>query len=347
MTSLRTFAAARTLLIAGGVLSLTAAVAFAQNDSDTDVKPTTYADIVLADKPVGYWRFDGKDIVSETSADVLKPAATQGQVKPQQPGPQPEVFPLFTKDNRAFSLDGKGVLKIADPGDKSLLDFDNGDAITLEAWVEVTKLGSGEQKYVVGKGCTGSAGFDANNQNYALRVAGDDGQARVSFLFRSATGAGGDNDWHRWTSTEGFAIGEGWHHIAVSYNFGRQDTIRGYIDGKEVKGKWDYGGSTNEHPVTDNDELWIGSASKLNVGNTFVGSIDEVALYRNSLPAERIAARWRKIQPKSYATNVEIPSDSILVEIFEGIPDKTSWDFVPPTPTERYNESRFACKPLK
>ncbi len=322
---------------------LASSAAVAQNDSDTEVRPTTYADIVLADKPVAYWRFDGKEVVSETSTDVLKAATPQGEVKLAQPGPQPEVFPLFTADNRALQLNGKGVLKIADPGDKSILDFDNGDAITLEAWVEVTKLGSGEQKYVFGKGRTGNTGFSSNNQNFALRVAGDNGQARVSFLFRSKTNpSGGDDNWHRWTSVEGFGVGDGWHHIAVTYNFGRQDTIRGYIDGVEVKGKWDYGGPTNEHPIVDNDELWIGSASKVNPGNTFVGSIDEVAIYRSALPAERIAARWRKIQPKPYITNVELPKDGILVEIFEGIPDKTSWNFVPPTPSDRYVESRFA-----
>lgn len=340
MISLRSSLVA-TLALAG--LATFALPVAAQNDSDAETKPTTYADIVLADNPIGYWRFNGAEVASETSADVLKPAKVQGEVRLQQPGPKPSVFPLFTEDNRAFALNGKGVLKIADPGDNSVLDFDNGDAITLEAWVEVTKLGSGEQKYVIGKGRTGSAGFDGNNQNYALRVAGDDGQVRVSFLFRSSTNRkGGDADWHRWTSLDGFAVGDGWHHIAVTYQFGNAETIRGYIDGKEVKGKWDYGGPTNEHPVVDNDELWIGSASKVNPGNTFVGGIDEVAIYRSALPAERIAARFRKIQPKPYVTNVELPKDGILVEIFEGIPDKTSWDFIPPTPSERYVESRFA-----
>ena len=116
------------------------------------------------------------------------------------------------------------------------------------------------------------------------------------FLFRDADNRKGEqNDWHRWTSDAGFAAGSGWHYVAVSYQFGRGDSIRGYVDGRASKGKWDYGGKTDETPVVDDDQVWIGSASGNNASNSFIGGIDEVAIYRTALPAERIAARWKVI----------------------------------------------------
>src|SRR5258706_494513 len=37
----------------------------------------------------------------------------------------------------------------------------------------------------------------------------------------------------------------------------------------------------------------------------------------------------------------EPPDDAVQVEIIEGVPDKTSWDFEPPKPSESYTESAF------
>ena len=33
-----------------------------------------------------------------------------------------------------------------------------------------------------------------------------------------------------------------------AYTFGKGDSIRGYVDGRETKGEWDYGGQTDEAP---------------------------------------------------------------------------------------------------
>ena len=92
----------------------------------------------------------------------------------------------------------------------------------------------------------------------------------------------------------------------------------------------------------DDDELWIGSALAMNAGNSFHGAIDELAIYRTALSAERIAARWRVLEPKPYITTIDPPRDGVLVEVLEGIPDKLTWDFIAPEPTERFIEPAFA-----
>src|SRR5437588_822737 len=83
------------------------------------------------------------------------------------------------------------------------------DAVTLEAWVKVTELKPGSYAYIVGKGRSRRAGFPEENQNYALRLLGDRGQAKVSFLFASAAETDKPAEWHRWTTTTGFDLGDG------------------------------------------------------------------------------------------------------------------------------------------
>ena len=304
----------------------------AQNDSDSNEAAQSYASIVAADSPAFWWRFDEGNI---------EPGETVGKVTLNVAGPRQERFPKFDEKNLAaqFAGDG-GRIVVQDPGAGSPLDFAAGDAITLEAWVNPTKLGGGQTVYVIGKGRTGNEGVAKDNQNYGLRLVGSGGKVRISFLFRGAPNRpGNDKDWHRWDSEPAFAVGSGWHYVAVSYSFGQKDSLRGYIDGKEIKGKWEgYGGATDEGPVVDDDELWIGSSQVGQAGSSFAGALDEVAIYRAALSAERIAARYQAVQPTPYVTSVPIPRDRVLVEILENIPDDNSWDFIPPPPSERPGE---------
>ncbi|SVB50258.1 uncharacterized protein METZ01_LOCUS203112, partial [marine metagenome] len=143
-----------------------------------------YSDKVITDKPVLYWRF------SETSGSSVKPTAGNlageivGRVKLNAIGPRAKIFPDFDSSNSALSLSGGGnFIRIKDPGDMSVLDFHNGDSITLEAWVNPSGLPSG-YNYIIGKGRTGNSGFPANNQNYSLRLANSSGKAGITFLFR-------------------------------------------------------------------------------------------------------------------------------------------------------------------
>ncbi|MEX2175725.1 MAG: DUF1553 domain-containing protein [Pirellulaceae bacterium] len=326
-----------------------------QNDSDdhppADASP--YADLVRADKPVAYWRFEDDRGVAEKEGSAWLPQQIAGPAKFGQPGPRPSMFPLFGSENRALRLDQPASLRYDDvssdevsgeeAGKPGPFDFAAGDTIALEAWVNPAKLAGGQQVYVVGKGRTGNPGTVPDSQNWALRLAGKGGDCRLSFLFRDADNRrGNQDDWHRWTSDRGFAAGSDWHHIAVVYTFGQSDSLRGYVDGRPTKGAWDYGGQTDERPVVDDDQIWIGSASGNNAGNSFAGGIDEVAIYRTALSAERIAARWQVVQPKPYVTSVPIPRDSVLVEVLEGMPDAWSWDFIPAQPSERFTQRRLA-----
>ncbi len=320
-----------------------------QNDSDEPSAPSAaYVEIVKADQPAAYWRFEDGKGSAELIGSTLSPRQTTDAVKFSQAGPRRDKFPLFDAANQGIFFEKPGSLRFDDPSkarpsEASAFDFTSGDAITLEAWINPTRISSGQQVYIVGKGRTANKGFAADNQNWALRLVGKDGGCHISFLFRDADNRPREQmNYHRWTSDAGFAAGSGWHYVAVTYEFGHGDSIRGYIDGRETKGTWDLGGKTDAAPVVDNDQVWIGAGNGSSSSNAFLGGIDEVAIYRTALPAERVAARWKINQPKAYVTTVPIADREVLVEVLEGMPDDWRWDFVAPTPSERFTQKEFA-----
>ena len=120
-------------------------------------------------------------------AEETTPLEASEGVHRDVPGPRPPDYPDFDSGNTAVKLDGKGAhLSVADSGPQSPFDFTAGDAITLEAWVQVDDIRSGENLYVICKGRTGAKGFSAENQNWALRIAERDGKAGLGFLFASS-----------------------------------------------------------------------------------------------------------------------------------------------------------------
>ena len=318
-----------------------------------------YHATVSSDAPEVRWSFDSKSPTTPiVKGDGPLKSVIRGSVGVDVPGPRGFAgdgtditgYLGFDDKNTAIDVSGSGrYIAVTDPGKQSLLDFGIGESITLEAWINIGTLADGKHQYIVGKGRTGRGA--ANNQNYALRVTGVGGQACVGFLFRSADDNGNQVNWHRWISKVGFTPDpkRPWRHVAVTYTFGDGASIRGYIDGRPVHGAWDMGGKTNLGPVVDNDELWIGAS--MGGGSALMGYIDEVAIYRKALDADRIAARFElrgEITPKQLAIakvkpvasappkkpvvavplpKVELSQGQIHVDVFEGIPNDDSWDF--------------------
>lgn len=309
----------------------------------TNIEQGAFARLVDEDGPVGYWQFgdDASRAANAGSTGEELAGQVEGSLRLGQPGPRPPMFPLFDVENLAaeFPSGGGHYLRIADPGAESTLDFNNGDSITIEAWVQPEAYSGSGHYYVLGKGRTYREGQNRESHNYALRLSRVGGAAGLSFLFRSS---GAEGDWHRWTSGGEVAISDGWHHVAVTYEFGKPESVRGYVDGKSVSGKWDMGGATDKAPVVDDDELWIGSSMGGSAGSSFHGGLDEVALYRKALSAEQIAARYRYVRPELELDLADLPADAVRVDIFEGLPNKKTWEFRPPLHTDRYETSSFA-----
>lgn len=222
------------------------------------------------------------------------------------------VYPAFSAGNRVLELAAPSWIRIPDDGDDRF-DFTTGDEVTFEAWVRLQSIG--ENMCVIGKGRTGTSGYKAINQNWAFRLRKVAGTARLNLLFRSQDGADHKGDWHRWTSDSGITAGRRWHHIAISYRFGDPQSIRGVLDGRVVKGRWDMGGPTEAPPVVDDDEVWIGSTMAGNKSNSFDGAIDQLAVHRRILPPEQLQQRFRWNPPK--ASPPQIPPGQVVMQMFE------------------------------
>jgi mono/diheme cytochrome c family protein len=284
--------------------------------------------------PVALWSFDGD------KADIGK---AEGGVIFQQDGPSPKQFKNIPASNKAARFEGAkgGFIRVTDPGEKSLFDFDNGDAITIEAWVNPASAPKGGNVYIIGKGRTSNPGQEANNQNYGLRLWDSGGFLRPSFLFRSRKDGDHVGDWHRWTTTGGIATGSGWHHVAVTYEFGKPETIRGYIDGELATGAWDMGGATKQAPVVDNDEVWLGTSMGKKESVSFDGLMDEVRLYRGILPEKTIAARYPVEPYTPILPEGGLPKGKVRVEIVESIGKAAKWPRQYPQPVDVYEEDVF------
>ena len=292
-----------------------------------------YSEKVLADKPVAYWRF------SDAKSPAVKSAVGElsGQLNQVLPaGPRPLYYPDFSADNKSMYFDGAGqFLGVTDPGKGSVLDFAKGDSITLEAWVAPKQdVTAGQFMYIVGKGRTYRKGVTRDNQNYALRLVNVKGGTGLSFLFRNTA----NTAWHRWTSNGVLGAGE-WHHVALTYTFGKGASVRGYIDGQPTDGVWDMGGQTDDGPWADDDELRIGASQTSPSGIPFNGRIDEVAIYRKALSAKSLANRFKSARREFTLDAGALPADKVRTTLHEGIGD--NWNYVATDADAEFDSQAF------
>jgi len=289
------------------------------------------------DLPIAVWRFNG-----ESEAGVPQGAKFQ-------PGPRPPAYPAFPANNTAFSFAGTSAsitIREKDLPHQSLR-FQQGDSITLEAWVKVKELKSGSYAYLLGKGRSRKPGFPEINQNYALRLKGDGQAALASFLFSSAPTKDKPAEWHRWTTTRGFKLDDAWHHVAVSYTFGTPESIRGTIDGKPQSGEWDMAGATNRAPVADADDLVLGTGNGGGANNTFSGMMDDVSIWRVAVPESRLAARYGRgaqtpPEPPKVVKKIDLVPGKIVIELCdEGMPAQNGWPEAALAATDSYTEEAF------
>ena len=266
------------------------------------------------------------------------------QLKPKQgdvrvvDGPTTSHSLTLPKINRAASFDGNGDYLIIP--DAENLRFSQNDDITIEAWVQLTA--NAANRYIIGKGRNGNK----ENQNWALRVMDVNGSARISFLFRSAAGADAPSEYHRWNSHAAIDSQGDWHHVAVSYTFGKPKSIRGYVDGKETGGKWDMGGATDRAPIVDDAPVWIGSAKNGSPGNTWHGALDEIAVYRKIIPPDALKKRVSFTFNPPTTSWTELDHEHVQVQAYSLKLNPGSWPFHLKTEPETFTVPAMALTHL-
>ncbi len=320
------------LLIFAGFNSSVCAIA--------QVTPSEKSSAPQASTPqiAAWWGFD-----EPAFAPSLSLVKTVGQPTPIA-GPRSPNYTEFSDTNMGLSLDGASYLRFQDPGGDSLFDFGVGDSITLEAWIRPDFVSDGQQIYLIGKGRTGRQGFDANNQNWALRLRGNGSTALVSFLFRSQAMENQPSEFHRWNTLTGLVPDGQWHHVAVQFQFGNAKSIAAWIDGRKLAGTWDMGTDHGAAPVQDDDEIWIGSSMKGQASSTYQGDIDQILLHRGLVPSSVLEQRGRSpfAMPQLEPTDDEEIQHNVLVEIIEGLTQDRSWSSEPGEITQRFHWDHLA-----
>lgn len=301
--------------------------------------PLVNLPVAAEDNIVLQWKFDGAEEAGEWQGK-------KGKAETDEAGPRPPRYPDFAAKNLAGLFQGhEGFLVVKDKerGGARDIRFGLGESLTIEGWVKVKELKSGEMDYLLGKGRHGKlgAGLGEMNQNYAVRLKGTGAGAQLGFLFTSIDPAKKNKrDWHRWWSTATVPT-SGWHHFAVVYTFGKKDSLRVYIDGRATDGVWDMGGATDLGPVTDADDLVIGTGNKRGAGESFSGWLDNLTIHRAALPAAEVQARYSFVPPPPPVTKEMVPAGEVLIQISEkGVPEANAWPEEPEV-TETYREEVF------
>lgn len=241
------------------------------------VNVVTYADVILADKPVMFYRFE------ESSGKTTKNLGTAGaaadglwmsgggpddsspvDVSPGT-GPRPGEFFGFAADNRSAKFTGpEGLLWV----DAQLQLLNNLGSFSLEYWVKpANRVGDpgtfGNRIGIVGQNDAIEYGFINPNTIQIWTPGG--GSLDTTYSFPDNT----------------------WHHVATIAD---GKTIKNYFDGKFInqvsQSTANYGSSTyNVH---------VGGGGAFDAsGNHFTGEVDEVAIFQKAIPADRVAAHYK------------------------------------------------------
>ncbi|MFO0741841.1 MAG: LamG domain-containing protein [Labilithrix sp.] len=223
----------------------------AADGSEADA-PGTYRDVVLADRPIGYWRLGDTDALGPVIDETGNVAgAFAGAIELGRPGIQP--------DNPAMGFDGK-VSEITIPGAR--YDFGGNAPFTIEAWIRPTVV----------------------DPIYRRIVTNEVGGVRQGWLFwvvdQESGGIGieryRDNDGDTVTTALAPALGV-WSHVVATYD-GAILSI--WLDGSLRSS------APSERSIAGQSRLRIGGLAS----GRFSGDLDEVAIYDRALTAPRIAA---------------------------------------------------------
>jgi hypothetical protein len=267
-------------LTAGGVKDLFGNALAADTKVSFVVNVVTYADVILADGPVMFYRFE------ETTGQTTKNFGTAGAAADglwmtgggpddsvpvdisSGSGPRPGEFLGFAPDNRSGLFTGGSGVGGADlwvDAQQQLLN--NLGAFSLEYWVKPKNRVSDPTSFgtrigIVGQNDAVEYGFITQT---TIQIWTPGGSLDTAYSFPDET----------------------WHHVATIAD-GR--SIKNYFDGKFIN---QFTGTTaNYGSSTFNVHVGGGGAFDA-TGNHFTGEIDEVAIFQKAIPAERIAAHYK------------------------------------------------------
>jgi hypothetical protein len=252
-------------LTSGGSYSVTvsnrAGVVVSREALMAVIVPNDYAQTMLADAPIHYYRFE-ETTAAQPAADLGNPGGIAGVYSGGVTVNRPTA-PLRT--GQAVGLDGNAGAFVA------LSPFHPGTSITVEAWVRLAADARPGSYHAIVARWDGS---------YELDVAPDE---RANFVVRNQVNAFG------LVATPGPLVRGVWHHLAGIYDAG---TLSIYWNGS-LAGTAALAGTLRNGGPSPDRVLIGGTRDGSNSSFNWRGDIDEVAIYNRALSADRIYAHYQ------------------------------------------------------
>jgi hypothetical protein len=146
--------------------------------------------------------------------------------------------------------------------------FNFGAKMTAMVWAKAAV--SGSERYLLSQ-------YGAGQMAWLLAESSSLGKM-TAYIYDDGTGSSGH--YKSWISSDS-VFDNAWHFVGFTWNAG---TLNLYVDGKAVS-------SSTSGTLTTNS-IWNSTASLaiggLSSGGSFVGSMDEVRLYNETIPTARI-----------------------------------------------------------
>lgn len=295
------------VLTAGGVKDLFGNALAANTTFSFTANVITYADVILQDGPIGFYRFE------ETTGQKTKNYGTAGEsadglymtgagpddsvpaAAAVAAGPRPGGFLGFDPANMAVEMKGIETQLWVDTQKQFL---NNLKAFTLEYWVKPANRASdpttfGNRIGLVGQNDAVEYGFISPNTIQIWTAGGGSLDTGYSFP---------DNEWH---------------HIATIAD---GTSIKNYFDGQLVG----TGGTTTSSYGSSTFNVHIGGGGVYDAtGNFFTGQFDEVAIFDKAIPAERVLAHYRAGKEGGEAPDEGVPAGAKIAWISFHAADST------------------------
>ena len=243
-----------------------------------------YAESVLADKPIGYWRFEEND----TSTGAINSA----------PGNTP-INGVYHNVNlgspSATMALGSSAGFSGNAAVPSYIDLDSDDALmlrgdlTIEWWQNMTSSDA-EDRAVIAWASRGESADTNVLYEMVLRYSDEQKQERYprpQFVLGHEYGEGVNVR----VPSRTLAHPDRWYHVAVVRDADER-TIQYYINGLPAGEAQNYGEGHENPSGGEAAGVTIGKLGRFN-SRYFQGYLDEVALYDHTLSAERIMAHYR------------------------------------------------------
>lgn len=240
-----------------------------------------YAQAVLADNPVGYWRFEepsGAESAASSAAGDAQLSGIYHEVVLEQPTATPIL--------------GRSALFSGDEDEPSFVDFGNPEALkiagnlTIEWWQYVDYTDT-EARSVICWANPGEGREDNVLYEMMLRFSKADKEAkypRARFTLGHEYGEGENIRLRSWASAQPFR----WYYI-VAVRDAEERTVQYYVNGLPSGERIDY---SDNAQGGGNGGAAVGKLGRFD-RRYFKGRLDEIAIYNHCLSGEQVLAHFR------------------------------------------------------